>query len=257
MNDFKGFDENFSLRGKNAIITGAAKGIGLEIAKMFSRKGANIIAFDKVDDLSFLENYVTKRGCKFLGFSGNVKDKKALENMVNKTIKKFEKIDILVNCAGVTIMDNAESLEEEAWDLIMDVDLKAPFILSQIVGKKMIEQNGGRIINIASQAGVVALNKHIAYGTAKAGLILMTKVLALEWGKYNIRANCISPTVILTEMGKKAWAGEVGENFKKLIPIKRFGYPEEVAACAVYLASEAADLINGENLIIDGGYTIT
>jgi len=154
-------------------------------------------------------------------------------------------------------MDNAESLEEEAWDLIMDVDLKAPFILSQIVGKKMIEQNGGRIINIASQAGVVALNKHIAYGTAKAGLILMTKVLALEWGKYNIRANCISPTVILTEMGKKAWAGEVGENFKKLIPIKRFGYPEEVAACAVYLASEAADLINGENLIIDGGYTIT
>lgn len=256
MNDFKGFNENFSLKGKNAIITGAANGIGLAIAQMFARKGASIIAFDKVSNLSFLEKYVKKKGCRFLGFSGNVKNKQALQNMTSKTVEIFGKIDILINCAGVGITGDAENLKEEVWDLTMDINLKAPFVLSQIVGRTMIKNNGGRIINIASQAGIVALDKHIAYGTAKAGLILMTKILALEWGKYNIRANCISPTVILTEMGKKAWAGEIGENFKKLIPIKRFGYPEEVAACAVFLASDAADLINGENLVIDGGYTI-
>lgn len=257
MSGFKGFNENFSLEGKSAIITGAASGIGLAITKMFARKGANIIAFDMASDMSSLESYVNDQGCDFLGFSGNVKDKQALQAMTDAAIEKFGKIDILVNCAGVGIIDTAEDLKEEVWDLTMDVNLKAPFILSQIVGRTMIKNGGGKIINIASQAGLVALDKHIAYSSSKAGLIMLTKILALEWGKYNIRTNAISPTVILTEMGEKAWAGEVGEKFKKLIPAGRFGYPEEVAACAVFLASDAADLINGENLVIDGGYTIT
>lgn len=111
---------------------------------MFSRKGANIIAFDKVTDLSFLEDYVNKKSCKFLGFSGNVKGRQVLENMVNKTIERFGKIDILINCAGIGIIDSAENMKEEVWDETMDVNLKAPFVLPQIVGRTMIKNNGGK-----------------------------------------------------------------------------------------------------------------
>ena len=131
------------------------------------------------------------------------------------------------------------------------------------VGKTMIKNGGGSIINIASQAGVVALERHLAYGTAKAGIIQMTKQLALEWGQYGVRINAISPTIILTQMGEMNciifmnWNNEKGEAFKKTIPSRRFGYPEEVAACAVYLASDAASLFNGANLVIDGGFTIS
>jgi NAD(P)-dependent dehydrogenase (short-subunit alcohol dehydrogenase family) len=257
MAELKRFDEDFRLTGKHTLITGAASGIGLAIARMFARKGSDIIALDKAADLSELETYVRKAGRRFLGTSGDVRDRKVIQDAVTRAIATFGRIDILINCAGVGLIDKAEDLKEEIWDLTMAVNLKAPFILSQVVGRTMIENGGGRIINIASQAGIVALDKHAAYSTAKAGLIMLTKILALEWGKHNIRANAISPTVVLTEMGEKAWAGEVGERFKKLIPAGRFGHPDEVAACAVFLASDAADLINGENLVIDGGYTIT
>jgi NAD(P)-dependent dehydrogenase (short-subunit alcohol dehydrogenase family) len=128
--------------------------------------------------------------------------------------------------------------------------------MAQSVGRHMIEAGGGKIINMASQAGLVALDNHVAYCASKAGVISVTKNLAFEWGQYNINVNSISPTVILTELGKKAWAGEVGEAMKKLIPAGRFGYPEEVAAVALFLASDAANLITGENIVIDGGYTI-
>lgn len=120
----------------------------------------------------------------------------------------------------------------------------------------MISNGGGKIINMASQAGIVALDRHVAYCASKAGIISITKTFAAEWGKYNINVNSISPTVILTELGKKAWGGETGELMKKKIPVGRFGYPDEVAAVALFLASDASNLITGENIVIDGGYTI-
>jgi NAD(P)-dependent dehydrogenase (short-subunit alcohol dehydrogenase family) len=128
--------------------------------------------------------------------------------------------------------------------------------MSQAVGRIMIGQKGGKIINMASQGGVIALDRHAAYNSSKGGVIVLTKVLACEWAEFNIQVNAISPTVILTELGKKAWAGETGEAMKKKIPAGRFGYPEEVAAAAVYLASDAANLVTGSNLVIDGGYSI-
>jgi NAD(P)-dependent dehydrogenase (short-subunit alcohol dehydrogenase family) len=121
----------------------------------------------------------------------------------------------------------------------------------------MIEQgNSGKIINLASQAAIIALDNHVAYCASKAGILAMTKVLAYEWAQFDIKVNAISPTVILTELGEKAWSGEKGEKAKKEIPLGRFGYPEEVAAIALFLASDATNLMTGENIVIDGGNTI-
>ncbi len=252
---FKEFNEDFSLENKCAIVTGAVSGIGFEIAKMYARKGANVVAFDlnKSDEL---EEYIKGLGRKYVFFEGNVTKTEDLHKAVETACSAFGKIDILVNCAGVGLVDKAEDLSEEMWDTTMSVNLTGSVRMAQIVGRTMIANGGGKIINIGSQAGVVALDKHLAYGVAKAGIIYATKQFALEWAKYNINVNVISPTIILTPMGEKTWNNAAGEEFKKRIPAGRFGYPQEVAACAVFLASDAASLINGENLVIDGGFTI-
>ena len=252
---FTGFNEDFSLAGKHAVISGAASGIGLEISKMFARKGADIVAFD-LTEATELETYVTGLGRSFLGFAGSVTSKSDIQTMVDAAIEKFGTIDILVNCAGIGLIDHAENLSEDMWDKTLNVNLKGPFLMSQTVGRTMIANKSGKIVNIASQAGIVAMDKHIAYGASKAALINMTKVLAFEWAKYNIQTNAISPTIVLTPLGERVWNNPAGDEFKTHVPAGRFAYPEEVAACALFLASQAADMINGENLVIDGGFTI-
>ncbi len=251
---YKKFDEDFSLSGKVALITGAASGIGLEIAKMFARKGADVIAFD-LSDVGELQQYVTAQGKKFLACQADVTNRDAIQKAVDEATKHFGQIDILVNSVGVGLVDKAENLSEEMWDITMNVNLKGTFMLTQIVGRQMIKQGGGRIVSLASQAGIIAMEDHIAYGISKAGIIYMTKLLGFEWAKYNINVNCISPTIILTPMGERVWNNPKGDAMKEKIPAGRFGYPEEVAACAVFLSSDAAGLINGENLVIDGGFT--
>jgi NAD(P)-dependent dehydrogenase (short-subunit alcohol dehydrogenase family) len=138
----------------------------------------------------------------------------------------------------------------------MAVNLKAVFRLSQAAGRYFLNQGHGKIINIASQAAVVALTNHLAYCTSKYGLLGLTQVLALEWGPRGVQVNAVSPTIVLTEMGREAWAGEPGEAMKQEIPLRRFAMPEEVAAATLFLASDGADMITGANLVVDGGYTI-
>lgn len=252
---FAGFDENFSLMGKNALITGAASGIGLEIAELYARKGADIIAFD-IEKSRELEEYVHNQGRKYYGIQCDIADTQDTRTAVSKVEKEFGNIDILVNCAGVGLIAPAEDMTEEMWDKTMSVNIRGLFFLTQCVGRNMIKNGGGKIISIASQAGIVGMDQHVAYGVSKAGIIYMTKLLAFEWSKYNIRSNAISPTIVLTPLGERVWNNEKGDNFKKNIPAGRFAYPQEIAACAVFLASGAADMINGENLVIDGGFTI-
>lgn len=254
--EYKGFDKNFSLEGRVAMVTGAAQGIGQAIAVLYAEKGADLVLVDLKDAVAETEKTVKNLGRKAVSSVGDLTTNDGVANAVKTAIDTFGRIDILVNSAGVVFLDDAENLAESDWDKTMAVNLKAPFMLSQAVGREMIKAGQGNIVNIASQAGIVALDNHVAYCASKAGIISMTKTMAMEWGGFNINVNAISPTVILTELGKKAWAGEVGEAMKKLIPAGRFGYPEEVAAVAVFLASDAASLITGENIVIDGGYTI-
>ncbi len=253
--EYKGFDKNFSLQGKVAVVTGAAQGIGRAIAELFAEKGADIVLVD-LHEPKETESVVKGFGRKALSITVDLTKAESIKSVVEGSLKAFGRIDILSNTAGVVHLDDAENISEKAWDITMAVNLKAVFLLSQAVGREMIHSGGGKIINMASQASVVALDNHVAYCASKAAVVAVTKNLALEWGQFNINVNAISPTVVLTELGKKAWAGEVGENMKKLIPGGRFGVPEEIAAIALFLASDAANLITGENLVVDGGYTI-
>ena len=251
----KDFDRDFGIEGRVAIITGAAQGIGRAIAELYAAKGAALVLVDLKSEVEDTARAVRGAGARAVALTADLTDSTSIGKIVERSVKEFGKIDILVNNAGVALLDDAEALPADYWDATMAINLRAPFFLAQAVGRHMIQAGGGKIINMASQAGLVALDRHVAYCASKAAVISMTKTLAVEWGEFNINVNSISPTVILTDLGKKAWAGAVGDEFRKKIPAGRFGYPEEVAAVALFLASDAANLISGENIVIDGGYT--
>ena len=254
--DYVPFNGNFNLERKVAVITGAAKGIGKAIALVFAQKGADLVLVDFDKEVDHILKKIEKLERRAVFVQGDITKSDTLQRILDVGLKEFGKIEILINNAGISRLDDAENLSEKDWDDVIAINLTAQFRLAQIIGRQMIQQRYGKIVNIASKAGLVALPKHAAYMASKAGLIGVTKILALEWAKYNINVNAIAPTVILTEMGEKAWAGEVGEAMKRKIPVGRFGYPEEVAAAALFLASDASNLITGETLVIDGGYTI-
>ena len=247
-------DLDFRLDGKVALVTGGASGIGAAIASAYATKGAQIA----VADLD--EKGAVKAAADFptesKGFGCNVADPDSVDATVDAVLDTFGKIDILVNSAGIARLAPAEDLPLREWDSTMAVNLKGTFLMCQSVGRKMLGSGGGTIINLASQAASVALDQHVAYCASKFGVVGVTKVLAAEWGGRGVRVNSISPTVVLTELGHKAWDGPKGDALKKLIPSGRFAYPEEIAAAAVFLASDAAGMINGADLLIDGGYTI-
>lgn len=252
---FTGYDKSFSIEDKVAIITGGASGIGYAVAQLFVEKGASVAILDLKDDVS--EIATALHTSKAIGLSCNVTDNESMEEAIHHVQSHFGKIDILVNCAGVVFLDDAENISDTYWQKTLDINVTGTFKMAQKVGNILIKQGtGGKIINLASQAALIALDNHVAYCASKAAVLGITRSLAFEWAQFNINVNAISPTIILTELGKKAWAGEVGEQAKKEIPLGRFGYPEEVAAVALFLASDASNMITGENIVMDGGNTI-
>jgi NAD(P)-dependent dehydrogenase (short-subunit alcohol dehydrogenase family) len=254
MLEYCGADSNFSLQGKTAIITGGAAGIGLATARFFSGKGVNCVLADLNPQAN---NIASELGENCIGVSGDITKADYRQSVIDAAVKRFGSVDILVNCAGIVALDNAETLNDDMWDKTISINLTASFKMAQAVGKYMIDAGKkGSIVNMASQAGVIALDKHVAYCASKGGIIAMTKVMAYEWGKYGIRVNAVSPTVVLTDLGKKAWEGPVGDAFKKEMPSERFAEPDEIAGTIAFLCSGAAGMITGHNLLIDGGYTI-
>ena len=247
------FEAGFRLDGKVALITGAAAGIGYAIAELFAAQGARLVLLDLSADI---QEVAKKLPGDHLAIPCNVADLAQIRAAVDKAVEKFKTIDILVNNAGVALLNKAAEVSEQEWDTTMAVNLKAPFFLSQAVAKIMAKNGGGQIVNLASQASVIALDRHVAYCSSKAAIVSMTEVLAIEWASSGITVNAISPTVVETALGKKAWAGEVGAAMKQKIPVGRFAQPEEIASAALYLVSQHARIMTGANVVIDGGYTI-
>lgn len=249
------FDTVYDFTGKVVLVTGGASGIGLSVAQAFSGRGARLILLDRDPRVEAVAENMGGQG-HHLGLVVDVTDDAALTAAVDQVVATCGRVDVLVNNAGFARLAPAEDVTMEDWDAHIALNLRAPFLMSRQVGRVMLAQGFGRIINIASQAGIVALPNHVAYSAAKAAIINMSKVLALEWGPRGITVNAISPTIVETELGRRVWAGEPGEAMKLRIPTRRFAQPEEIALAALYLASGGAGMVNGENLVIDGGYTI-
>jgi D-threitol dehydrogenase (NAD+) len=247
-------DLDFSLRGRTALVTGGASGIGAAIAEAFVAKGARVALADLKQDAAAAT--AARLGPDHAGFACDVGDPASVTQVADAVVDTFGGIDILVNSAGIVMLAPAEDLPIDAWDATLAVNLKGTFLMCQAVGRHMLAAGRGVIVNMASQAATVALDQHVAYCASKFGVVGVSKVLASEWGGRGVRVNTISPTVVLTELGHKAWDGPRGDEMKKLIPTGRFAYPGEIAAAAVFLASDAAAMITGADLLVDGGYTI-
>lgn len=248
-------DAEFRLDNKVAVITGAASGIGLAISKMFADKGANVC-------MVCLNDEEIKKASESLPCAMTVQADISAPNLVSRAVEeiinRFGRIDVLINSAGVGDIEWAKDMSTQTWDKVISVNLSGTFYISQRVGQEMIRLgNGGKIVSIASQAGIVSIDKHVAYSASKAGIISMTRSLAYEWGQYGIQVNAISPTATETPLIIGYWdVGKVHDDAIANTPAGRFCKPEEVAAAAVFLASESSNMITGANLVIDGGYTI-
>lgn len=249
--------QRFSVKGKKAVVTGASKGIGVEVARVLAEAGADvaIVGRDRAG-LELTRAAVEAAGRDCLVIEADFRTVEDPHRAGQAALEHFGTVDILVNNAGIARIEPMLDLSVEAWDETQAVNLRAPFILAQTVVPRMIEQRSGKIINISSQAGVIALEGHAAYCASKGGLNMLTKVMAAEWGQYNIQSNAIAPTVILTPMADQVW-GDPAKSGPMLakIPLGRFGKPVEVADLVLFLASPASDLICGQVILIDGGYT--
>jgi NAD(P)-dependent dehydrogenase (short-subunit alcohol dehydrogenase family) len=252
-----GWQDRFSLKGRKALITGASKGIGAEIAVVFAEAGADIVALGRDEaGLQATARAVRAHGRECLTLTAEMASPTEPVTACERALKEWGTIDILVNSAGMANVAPALEVSTEAWDQMMAVNLRAPFLTARTLAPAMIAQGWGKIIMISSQTGVIALDDHAAYAASKGGLNALTKSLCAEWARYNVQVNAICPTVVMTPMGKKVWGKpEKGDPFRNATPARRFAEPVEIADAALYLASDASAMVNGALLMVEGGFT--
>lgn len=236
------------------VITGGASGIGFECATHFAERGDRVVIADLSDGSDAVARLPHPE--RHRAVVVDVADRHSVAALADVVRKEFDgRVDVVVNCAGIALLGPAAELSAEQWDRTVAVNLTGSFTVCQAFGTLMLERGNGRIVNLASQAAVVSLDRHVAYCASKAAVVGMTRVLAAEWAAHGITVNAVSPTVVDTELGRKAWEGEPGEQMRAAIPMGRFAETREVAALVEYLASEDAAMVTGQNIVIDGGYT--
>jgi NAD(P)-dependent dehydrogenase (short-subunit alcohol dehydrogenase family) len=249
------------LDDKVAIVTGAGSGIGRGTAILFAKEGAKVIIADNDRKGGVEASEIIKKDSIAEFIETDVTKEEDIKQMVSFTINRFGRIDILFNNAGIEISKSATETTQEEWDRMQDINLRAVFLGCKYAIHEMIKTGGGSIINTASVAAILAFPNHAAYCAAKAGVMMLTKQLALDYASKNIRVNCISPGGIDTPLLRRNFdespnPKELEETIIKMCPIQRLGKPEDVAKAALFLASDDSSYVTGHSLVVDGGITI-
>lgn len=248
----------FDLTAKVGIVTGGAGGIGKALALGLAKHGADIVVTSRT--LSKLEPVAAEikaMGRRSLAVASDVTDERSVKAMVEQVVRAFSHIDILVNAAGINIRSSAEDIKIEDWQKVMDFNALGTFICCQAVGRVMIKQKSGKIVNVSSVRGRYgAPSGAIAYSPSKGAVDTLTRTLACEWAKYSILVNAVAPTLIETDLTRQALANpEFARTMKARIPLGRWGFPEDVVGPTVFLASKASDFVTGQIIYVDGGTT--
>lgn len=245
----------FSLAGKIALVTGGRRGIGKAIALGFAEAGADVAVCDMViedGELETVAKEIRKLGRRSLAIKADVTKKGEVDNMVKRVEEELGAIDILVNSAGIHSEPTLIETSEDEWHKVIDTDLTSGYLCSQAVGKRMVERRRGSIIFLASGAGMRGFDRRNTYNVAKAGVIMLAKVLARDLGKYNIRANAIAPTVVKTDM-IRSFPQEVLKVEAARTPLGRLAEASDLVGPAIFLASEASSYVSGHTIVVDGG----
>jgi NAD(P)-dependent dehydrogenase (short-subunit alcohol dehydrogenase family) len=251
----------FSLEGKVALISGGSRGIGKATAIGFAKAGADVtLTSRQLPDLETVANEIRTLGRKSIAIATHIGRMDQIQPLVDRVVEEFGRIDILVNNAGTNFFMPAIDMTENGWDAVMNLDLKGLFFLSQAVARVMRDRGGGKIINISSVSGLKVQVPTGHYSIAKAGVIMATKVMALEWAQYNIKVNCIAPGAIETRLYDAIFSALPEDEAKvqkaeatKRIPMARVGQPDEIANTMIFLASDASSYVTGQTIVVDGG----
>ncbi len=244
-----------SLEGKVAIVTGGSRGIGRSIALGFAEAGADVVVASRTAaDLEKVAGEIEGLGRSALAVPANVSVKADVDSVIAKAVERFGTVDILVNNAAMNIMRPLVDLREDGWDKVMNVCLKGYFLFSQAAAKVMMEKQRGNIINIASTGAAKAAVGLGAYGIAKAGVVMLTQILAVELARYNIRVNAVGPSLVRTKFSEPMWANPDGlKALEATIPLGRIAEPEDIMSVALFLASDASSYVTGQTMYVDGG----
>ncbi len=250
--------ELFDLSGQVALVTGASKGLGRAMAIALAKAGATLALYGRdVAGLTEVKQTIEGLGGRAQHWVVNVLNKEEIDEAVKDTIASLGSVNILVNNAGVNVRKPVLELTPEEWDLVIDTNLKGYLLMTQAVAPHMLAQRQGKIINMASILGTVALPSQVAYASSKGGIIQMTKVMALEWAKLNVQVNAIGPTYFETPLVAPLRNDPERYNFIiERTPMGRWGQPEELAGVVIFLASKASDFVTGQTIFVDGGWTI-
>ena len=250
--------EVFRLDGRVSIVTGGSKGLGEAMAMALAGAGSRVVIVSRnlEESQQVADRITAATRQETLALKVDVTRKVEVEQMAQGTLARFGRIDVLVNNAGINIRKPLLEAEDQEWEAVFDVNLKGPMFCSRAVGKVMVEQRSGSIINMASMMSFVSIPGRASYSTSKAGLVGMTRALALEWAPYNVRVNALCPGPFATPMNKALLEDRgVREFFVSRIPLGRFAEPQELEGAVVFLASNASSFVTGSALLIDGGWT--